>query len=183
MIIKQLTCMFMLLVAPAIGIAGEVSVDITYPSSSMTLEESSGEVAVWVEDARKSRVLGKSVDEEALVASSDIASSLYAYMVSALKQAGYTVVPYSPELAGGLLIHIRTIRYSSSKDMVKSKVRVGVSIEAKANNSTATKTYKAAVEDEFAWKPSNEKSGMMVGSALATAANAALSDMTDDYNK
>ncbi|ATX81955.1 putative lipoprotein [Mariprofundus ferrinatatus] len=174
---KQIMLMLVMLVVPCFAHADEISLDITYPKSGSMIEHGSGEVAIWVEDAREGKVFGKSVDGVALVASSDVASSLYAYMVSSLKQAGYTVVPYSAELVGGLLIQIRTVRYHSVKEMVKSNVKVGVALEAKANNSNATRTYKAAVEDEFAWKPSDEKSGEMIGRALATAADAALSDL------
>jgi len=166
----------MMFVGPYFVQAQEVAVDIGYPKNEIVLDAGKGEIALWVEDARANKLLGQTADGEALVPASDIATSFYAYMASSLKQAGYTVVPYSSEIATGLLIRIQSIHYRISKEMFRSKVTVTAVIESKRNASNVTKTYQATVEDQFALKASASDNGAMIGKALATAAQACLSD-------
>jgi len=166
----------MMFTSPFFIQAQEVAVDIAYPKNAIVLEAGKGEVALWVEDARANKLLGQTVNGEALVPASDIATSFYAYMASSLKQAGYTVVPYSSEIATGLLVRVQSIHYRSSKEMLSSKVAVTAIIESKRNASNVTKTYQATVEDQFALKPSASDNRTMIGKALATAAQACLSD-------
>jgi len=166
----------MMFVGPYFVQAQEAAVDVSYPKNEIVLETGKGEVALWVEDARANKLLGQTASEEALIPASDIATSFYAYMASSLKQAGYTVVPYSNEIAAGLLVRIRSIHYRSSKEMFRSKVEVTAVIESKRNASNVTKTYQATVEDQFALKASASDNGAMIGKALATVAQACLSD-------
>ncbi|PJA32418.1 MAG: hypothetical protein CO187_04055 [Zetaproteobacteria bacterium CG_4_9_14_3_um_filter_53_7] len=170
-----ITCLLMLL--PAVALAGEIKTDVIYPKSATAVAAGKGNVALWIEDTRENKVFGRAVDGEYLVPGSDLAASLYAYMVSSLKEAGYQVVPYSSELANGMLIHIQSITYTATREMIKSKVEVSVALEAKMNSSRVTRTYRAAVEDQFALSPSAADNGSMIGNGLATAAASILADI------
>jgi len=162
--------------AQAQDIGKDITVDINFLKSSVTLEQASGDVALWVEDVRQDKILGKAISGESLVPATDIATSLYAYLAASLKKAGYTLVPYSPESTSGLLIRILSIDYIASRAMLKSTVNVTVVIESKRNDSDVTKTYKASAEDQFALNPSASDNGNMIGKAIAIAASACLSD-------
>ncbi len=173
---KRNTMLVLMLSMPVFAQAGEIKTDVVYPKSAIAVAAGKGNVALWIEDTRENKAFGRAVDGEYLVPGSDLAASLYAYMVTALKAAGYQVVPYSSELANGMLIHIQSITYTASREMIKSKVEVAVAIESKMNSSRVSRTYRAAVEDQFALSPSGRDNGGMIGNALAAAATAALAD-------
>jgi len=175
---RNMTLVLLLLAIPVAAVAGEVKTDVSYPQSAITVAAAQGDIALWVEDARVDQSFGRAVDGESLMPASDTATSLYAYMVSSLKAAGYHVIPYSNELACGLLVHIRTITYTGSRAAVKSKVTVSAVLDAKMNGSNTTRTYRTAVEDQFAFSPSPADNASMIGSALASAAAAVLADIT-----
>ncbi|NWF35934.1 YajG family lipoprotein [Mariprofundus sp. KV] len=174
---KSAAIVIMLLAVPAAVSAGEIKTEIFYPSAITAIAESAGEIGLWVEDGRAEKVLGRAVDGEYLVPASDIATSLYAHMASSLKEGGYRVVPYSSEMANGLLIRIHAINYAATREMIKSKVEVKVALEAKMNVSTISRTYRASVEEQFALSPSGKENGTIIGSALTTAAASVLADI------
>ncbi|TLS68670.1 hypothetical protein FEF65_02920 [Mariprofundus erugo] len=134
--------------------------------------------ALSIEDARTTTSAGQTVDGNVLVTPTDITASLYDYMTRALTTAGYHVIPYTPQLASGVVIHIRAIEYSSSRHMLKSKVEVRVVLDAKENSSDTTRTYRIEVEDQFAFSPSSEDNSQMLGNGLAAAATAVLGDFS-----
>ncbi|OIO67603.1 MAG: hypothetical protein AUJ57_10945 [Zetaproteobacteria bacterium CG1_02_53_45] len=171
MVILMLLCM------PVLAQAGEIRTDIIYPKNATAVAAGKGNVALWVEDTRENKVFGRAVDGEYIVPGSDLAASLYAYMVTSLKAAGYQVVPYGSELANGMLVRIRSIAYTASREMIKSKVEVKVVLDAKMNSSSTTRTYQAAVEDQFVLSPSVADNGSMIGNGLATAAASILADI------
>ncbi|ATX80690.1 putative lipoprotein [Mariprofundus aestuarium] len=173
---RNMMLMLMSLAMPLGVHAGEISTDVIYPKESAAIATGSGEVALWVEDARKSKLFGRAVDGEYLVPASDVAASLYAHMVTSLKAAGYQLVPYSAEIANGMLVRIQSIEYTATREMIKSTVAAKVVLESKMNHSTTTHSYRAAVEDQFALSPSSKENGETIGLALATAASSLLAD-------
>jgi len=168
---------WVLMCMPLLVYAGDIKTEITYPKEVLAVAAGHGVVALWVEDVRAHHALGRAVDGETLIPASDIGMSLYACMASALKAAGYQVVPYSSEFANGLMIHIRAITYTGSRAMIKSRVEVKVLLDAKMNNSDTTRTYQTSVEDQFALSPSQADNGKIIGDALAAAAAAVLADL------
>jgi len=174
---RSMLLLWLLLLMPVAVAAGEVKTDVRYPPGSMAVAAAQGDIALWVEDARVDQSFGLAVDGEALMPASDSAASLHAHMASLLKAAGYHVVPYSSGFAGGLLVHIRAITYTASRAMVKSKVTVSVVLDAKMNGSDTIRTYRTAVEDQVAFSPSPDDNASIIGTALASAADAVLADI------
>lgn len=168
----------LLLLLPATIVEAESTTSvITYPKEAIAIRDGSGiTTALSIEDMRAVSTAGQTVDGITLVTPGDITASLYNYMAHALTAAGYHVTPYNPQLATGVVIHIRSIDYSSSRRMLKSKVEVKVTLDAMANGSDTTRTYRIAVEDQFAFSPSAEDNSAMLGNGLAAAAAAVLGD-------
>jgi len=174
---RNMMLMLMSLAMPLVAHAAEISTNVIYPKEPAAIAAGSGEVALWVEDARKNKLFGRAVDGEYLVPASDVAASLYAHMVTNLKAAGYQVVPYNSDITNGILVRIQSIEYSASREMIKSKVGVKVALESKMNSSSGTRTYRAVVEDQFALSASAEENGKTIGLGLATAAASVLADL------
>ena len=174
---RNIMLMLMSLAMPLVAHAGEISTDVIYPKESSAVVAGSGEVALWVEDARKSKLFGRAVDGEYLVPASDVAASLYAHMVTSLKTAGYQMVPYNSDIPNGMLVRIQSIEYTATREMIKSNVAAKVVLESKMNHSTTTRSYRAVVEDQFALSPSTEENGETIGLVLATAATSVLADL------
>ncbi|GAV19613.1 hypothetical protein MMIC_P0561 [Mariprofundus micogutta] len=174
---RTMMIMLLSLMIPALACAGEIKTEVIYPKDAIPVVGGQSELALWVEDGRKETVFGRAVDGEYLVSASDVAASLYAHMTSSLKAAGYQVVPFNPDHANGMLVRIQSITYSSEREMFKSKVGVKVALEVKMNSSDVTRTYRAAVEQQFALSPSPEENGSTIGNGLSTAAAAALADL------
>lgn len=165
---------WMLLTLPAM--AAEELVDVAFSPELQAASEGKGEIALWVEDARQDKLLGRSVDDDALMPKQDIAAVLFAWLKADLQRAGFQVVPYQASEPKGILIQVKALSYTASKSMLKTTAEVEVTLTVQLNASPVTHTFQARISDEFAWKPSSKARGLLIGEAVASATRAALAD-------
>jgi len=156
--------------------AAEMRVQIGFPAGFAAAPVGKGAIALQVEDARGDQRIGNSVDNEPLVPVSNIASSLYTLIAADLRQAGYTVVPYHADASGALHIQLVSLQYMATKEMLKTHAEVKVALVVDMAGVDTTYTFRSHVSDEYAWKPSAEKNGLLIGEALAAAVQAAFGE-------
>jgi len=169
--------MILLLLGPAMSAqAAEMRVEIAFPAGFAAAPVGKGAIALQVEDGRDDRRIGNSVDHEPLVPAADIATSLYALIAADLRQAGFTVVPYAASSADALHIKLVSLQYVATKEMLKSHAEVKAALVVDMAGVDTTYTFRSHVSDEYAWKPSAEKNGLLIGEALAAAVQAAFGE-------
>ncbi|HXH71581.1 MAG TPA: YajG family lipoprotein [Mariprofundaceae bacterium] len=156
--------------------AADMQVEVSFPADFSAAPDGKGDVALKVEDARDDDQLGKSADGEPLQPTQDLAKSLYDLIAADLKQAGFNVVSYAPGSPQGLIIRIDSLKYSENRNMFKTRAEVKCALVVDMASVDTTYTFRSSVSDEYAWKPTADKRGALIGKALAGALQAAFDE-------
>jgi len=120
-----------LIFAAAPASATTMKLDINIPEVNVNgLQGNNNTVALWVEDDRQEKTLGKNLQGDDVVLSEDVAAAVMGSITSALRSAGFKVEPYRSDAPVAMLVRIKSLTYAPEKGMVTNTARLSCKLFA-----------------------------------------------------
>jgi len=111
--------------------ATTMTLDINIPEVTVNdLQGNNHTVALWVEDDRQEKTLGKNLQGDDVVLSKDVAAAVMGSLTTALRTTGFKVEPYRADAPVAMLIRIKSLTYASEKGMVTNTARLSCKLLA-----------------------------------------------------
>ena len=170
----------MLLPAPSEALAADMRLNLNIPEVNIeSLQGNNHTVALWVEDGRQENILGKNLQGDNVVLSSDIAADVTASFSSAFRSSGFQLEPYRADAPVAMLIRIQSLTFTAEKNMITNSARLSCKLVATlSRNGTMVKERTIGTSGEYTltlWA-SKEKISELVSETLGDTVSALLKD-------
>jgi len=162
------------------ALAADMKVDLNIPGVTVTgLQGKAQAVALWVEDGRSDPGIGVTLQNDNIVPARDIAATVMASFTSALRAAGFRLVPYRADAPVAILVRIRSLSYTSEKNILTSTARLSCGMVATLSRGGAMvkeRTLGTTGEYTLTWRPNRKKISELLSSTLGDTVQAVLQD-------
>jgi len=160
--------------------AADMRLDLNIPEVNVEgLQGNNNTVALWVEDDRQEKILGKNLQGDNVVLSKDVAAAVMGSLSSALHSAGFRLEPYRADAPVAMLISIKSLTYASERNMITNTARLSCKLMATLNsNGTMVKERTLGTSGEYTltlWA-SKKKISELVSETLHDTVLAVLQD-------
>jgi uncharacterized lipoprotein YajG len=160
--------------------AEDMKLDLNIPEVKVEgLQGNNNTVALWIEDSRQEKILGKNLQGDNVVLSRDVAAAMMGSLSSALRSAGFRLEPYQVNAPVAMLVSIKSLTYASEKNMVTNSARLSCKLLATlSRNGTMVKERILGTSGEYTltlWA-GKKKISELVSETLGDTARALLQD-------
>jgi len=169
-----------LIFAAAPASAADMKLDLNIPEVNVEgLQGNGNAVALWVEDVRQEKILGKNLQGDDVVLGSDVVAAVMANASSSLRTAGFKVEPYQVNAPVAMLISIKSLSYAAEKGMVTNTAKLSARfIATLSSNGVMVKERTIGTSGEYTltlWA-GKKKISELVSESLGDTVSALLQD-------
>ncbi|OIO68118.1 MAG: hypothetical protein COW19_01915 [Zetaproteobacteria bacterium CG12_big_fil_rev_8_21_14_0_65_55_1124] len=160
--------------------AADMKLDLNIPEVNVEgLQGNGNAVALWVEDVRQEKILGKNLQGDDVVLGSDVVAAVMANASSSLRTAGFKVEPYQVNAPVAMLISIKSLSYAAEKGMVTNTAKLSARfIATLSSNGVMVKERTIGTSGEYTltlWA-GKKKISELVSESLGDTVSALLQD-------
>jgi len=160
--------------------ASDMRLELTIPEVNVeSLQGNNNTVALWVEDGRQERILGKNLQGDNVVLSKDVAAAVMGSLSSALRSAGFRLEPYRADAPVAMLINIQSLTFAAEKNMITNSASLSCKLLATlSRNGTMVKERTIGTSGEYTltlWA-SKKKISELASETLGDTVSALLQD-------
>jgi uncharacterized lipoprotein YajG len=175
-----ISTLFLTLTAATPALADEAKaakIDIAAPAS-LNWQGNGTAILVRTEDRRSSTIPGNTTEGKPLQLQGNLAESVNAAVIRALRQQGYTIVPAADAPQRTLILQINRVVYSVKKNLFTSDVTIdaAIGVKAKRGDKTVLKQLQSHNSYEVAFTPSMKRNGEMISETVGDAIQAIFTD-------
>ena len=161
--------------------AGEAMVELRLPTDITMLANGIGhDVALWVDDDRLDKTMGRNLDGDVLIFRQQPVSELMSAFASVLTKAAFRVTPYTAKAPLTLLVSVQSISYTAEKTFFTSTSHITVALKATVSQygeKQIAKTMQMSNDYEVPLTPRIQKIGEFASETLADSVRAVLQDV------
>jgi len=170
----------MLLCGTSEALAADMRLNLNIPEINVEgLQGNNHTIALWVEDGRQENILGKNLQGDNIVLSSDVGADVTASFSSAFRSSGFRLEPYRADAPVAMLIRIQSLTFTAEKNMITNSARLSCKLVATlSRNGTMVKERTIGTSGEYTltlWA-SKEKISELVSETLGDTVSALLQD-------
>jgi Uncharacterized lipoprotein len=157
--------------------AEAMTVDLNIPDVRVNGLQGNDIVALQVVDDRQDTLIGRDTDGDDLIVERDMAAALMDGFSTSLRLAGFSLEPYRADAALSMVVHVRSLGWTSEAHFVTSTVHLssGVVVTVARNGKqTIEQTIGTTGDYTVAWHPDSSKINGLVSGALADVVRAVL---------
>jgi len=160
--------------------AADMKLDLNIPEVNVEgLQGNGNAVALWVEDVRQEKILGKNLQGDDVVLGSDVVAAVMANASSSLRTAGFKVEPYQVNAPVAMLISIKSLSYAAEKGMVTNTAKLSARfIATLSSNGVMVKERTIGTSGEYTltlWA-GKKKISELISESLGDTVSALLQD-------